>query len=495
MARLRTSILTNYAGQVWTALMGVVFVPLYIQKLGMEAFGLVGLMLSVQSISSLLDLGMGGVLNRELARRAHSTNASSARNLVRTFEWLVWPIALVIAMTIYFASGPIASHWLRPEHLTPAETASVVAVMGLAVALQWPSSFYSNGLSGLEQQPVMNLISASFATLRGAGVLAVLYWVSPTVLAFMWWYAAIGACQSLVSAATMWNLLPGSDQPARFAANELSAAGRFASGLFVITASSVAVTQMDRLVLSAMRPLAEVGYFSLALSIASGMARMIQPMFNALYPRFSRLVATNDRTGLGELYHVSNQCLAVVTAAVSAVLIAFSRDVIYFWTGDANVAAIAAGPMALLVGGTALNGLLNLPYALQLAHGWTSLAIGANLTALVLGIPFCIWVIGQYGVVGAATFWLLTNIGYVAMCIPLMHRRLLPGHLRDWYLRDALPPFAVATGLVIAARQFFPLLPRDLSGISILALISGVTLLATAAATPATRRMAMARAG
>ena len=473
------------------ALMGLVFIPLYVKLLGMEAFGLVGLMLSIQALSMLFDLGMGGVLNRELARRAHNADAANTLgDLVRTFEWLVWPIALVIAVAIGLASNPLANHWLHPAHLTRAETAHAIAIMGLAVALQWPSSFYSNGLSGLERQPMLNLLNAGFATLRGAGVLVVLYWVSPTVAAFMWWYAAMGACQSLVSATVLWRLLPtDADRRAQFRSEELRAAGRFAGGLVAITALSVTVTQLDRIVLSAMRPLVELGYFSLALSVAAGMGRMIQPMFNALYPRYSRLVALGEQEALTRLYHLSNQYLGVVVAAISAVLIVFSKDVIYLWTGDAATAAKLAVPLSILVAGTALNGLMNLPYALQLAHGWTRLTVGANLVALILGVPFSIWAVGHYGIVGAACLWFAINFGFVAIAIPLMHRRLMRGEMTKWYLKDMLPPFVAAAAVVVFSRWLIPALPRNMQGIQELIVISGITLCTAAIASPGVRTM------
>lgn len=472
-------------------LMGVAFVPLYIRVLGMEAFGLVGLMLSIQALSMLLDLGMGGALNRELARRAHNADmAGTIGNLVRTFEWLVWPAALAIAIAIWLASGPLANHWLHPVRLTRAETAHAIAIMGLAVALQWPSGFYSNGLSGLERQPVLNLINASFATLRGAGVLAVLYWVSPTIAAFMWWYAAMGACQSLVSATVLWRLLPsGTHRHPRFHPEELRATGRFAGGLVAITALSVAVTQLDRIVLSAMRPLVELGYFSLAFSVAAGMGRMIQPMFNALYPRYSKLVSLGEDKALTHLYHLSNQYLAVMVAAISVVLMVFSRDVLYLWTGDTATAAKVAVPLSILVAGTALNGLMNLPYALQLAHGWTRLTAGANLVALILGIPFCIWAVGHYGIVGAACLWLGINLGFVAIGVPLMHLRVMRGEMSKWYLQDMLPPFIVAVVAGVLMRWLIPALSRNLQGILELILISGITLCATTLASPATRSL------
>lgn len=495
MPVLQKNILANYAGQAWMALMGVVFVPLYIRQLGMEGFGLVGLMLSIQALSMLLDLGMGGALNRELARRAHDPIAArTVGNLVRTLEWLVWPIALVVAITLWFSSGPIADHWLHPQHLTRAETAHAIGIMGLAVALQWPSSFYANGLSGLERQPVLNLINAGFATLRGAGVLGVLLWISPTITAFMWWYAAVGAVQSAVSAIVLWHYLPGVRHQRRyFLAAELRSTGRFAGGLMIIMALSIAVTQLDRVVLSALRPLEELGYFSLALSVAAGMGRMVQPMFNALYPRYSKMVSQGEEQALVQLYHLTNQYLAVVVAAISAVLMIFAKDVLYLWTGDAQMAAKVAKPLAILVAGTALNGLMNLPYALQLAHGWTRLTVGANLVALIVGIPLCIWAVGHYDIVGAAFLWFAINLGFVVIVIPLMHRRLMRGGTVRWYLRDVMPPFIAAGAVGILSRWMLPTLSRDVQGVSQLFLISSLTLVCAALTSPAARSLAKQR--
>jgi O-antigen/teichoic acid export membrane protein len=497
MPVLRTNILANYAGQIWMALMGVVFIPMYIRLLGMEAFGLVGLMLSIQALSMLFDLGMGGALNRELARRVHDTRLShTLGDLVRTFEWLVWPIALIIVGAISLASGPLANHWLHPEQLSRAATAHAIAIMGLAVALQWPSSFYANGLSGLERQPVLNLINAGFATLRGAGVLLVLYWVSPTINAFMWWYAAMGACQSLVSAATLWQLLPADPhRQATFRAAELRAAGRFAGGLVAIMALAVMVTQLDRVVISAMLPLAELGYFSLAMSVAAGMGRMIQPMFNALYPRYSRLVSLGQQDALTHLYHLSNQCLVVVVAAVAAVLMVLGRDVLYLWTGDAATAAKLALPLSILVAGTALNGLMTLPYAMQLANGWTRLTAGSNLLALVLGIPFCIWAVEHQGIAGAAWLWFATNLGFVTISIPLMHRRLLRGEMTRWCIRDVLPPAMSAAAAVLLAVGLLPTVSRTLDGIALLAMVSVSALVAAALGAPLVRAMLLRQLG
>ena len=229
-----------------------------------------------------------------------------------------------------------------------------------------------------------------------------LYGIGTTVDVFFWWHAVVVLCQSLVCAVVLWKHLPKYDFAPKFNAAELHDARAFAGGLFAINILAIGLTQIDRFTLSALRPLEELGYYSVALSIAAGLGRMVQPMFNALYPRFSRLVANQDSGELCRLYHLSSQCLAVVVAAVSLVLIVFASDVIYLWTGDHALATKVALPLSILVAGTALNGLMNLPYAMQLANGWTRFARNLNLVALFLGIPFCLWATSFYGMAGAA---------------------------------------------------------------------------------------------
>lgn len=490
MAALRRNILTNYLGQIWMAAMAVIFLPHYLRILGGEAFGLVGLMLSFQAILQLFDFGIGGATNRHLARSAHNPNLSdSSRDLVRTSEVVIWLLAAAIALLMWLTSGLLAKHWLHLRGITPGEAGAAIATMGLAIALLWPSTFYANCLSGLELQPQLNAILAVFATLRYAGVLPVL-WVLPSLEAFLSWHALVGAVQSLVSAWTVWRYLPPGRRPVRLTRENWRGSSRFAGGLFVIGVLALGVSQVDRLVLTSLRPLEEMGYYTLALSMAAGLGRMVQPMFNALYPRFSRLVAQQDTVGLLALYHLSSQYLAVVIAAVAAVLMVFAHEVLFLWTGDGALSAKLAPVLQLLVLGSALNGLMNIPYALQLAHGWTRLAAWLNAASLAMAVPVCLLAVDRYGMSAAALPWLLANLVSVMIGIPLMHRRLLPGQALRWYLQDNLPPLLVGVGVALALHALLPPLAHNWAGLVSLGFAGGATLLVCALSAPAVRTSA-----
>ena len=465
MAALRVNIIANYMGQVWLAIMGIIFMPIYMKLLGVEAFGLVGVMLSFQAIFQLFDFGIGGTVNRELSRYAHKTDSiAHIQDLVRSSEIFIWGIAAFIALALWSVSSFVANYWLNLESVSSSQAKTAVALMGVAIALLWPSTFYTNCLSGLEKQPQMNVAQIIFTTLRYAGVLPVL-WYSANIEAFLSWYALIGVLQSIVTCFMVWHYLPNCPKKARFKIQTLKNTRKFSGGLFVIGVLALGVSQIDRIFLTSLRPLEEIGYYTLALSVAAGLGRIVQPMFNAVYPRFSRLVAQKNQEELETLYHLSSQYLAIVIAAVTSVLVFFAYDVLFLWTGDAALASKIAPPMQLLVIGSALNGLVNIPYALQLAHGWTRLAVGLNAVSLLLGIPVCFWAVQEYGMLGATFPWLLSNFLSVIIGIPLMHQRLLYGQAFRWFLKDNFPPLFVGILCALVISRLPIELERSLVGL------------------------------
>jgi O-antigen/teichoic acid export membrane protein len=122
----------------------------------------------------------------------------------------------------------------------------------------------------------------------------------------------------------------------------------------------------------------------------------------------------------------------------------FSQDILLLWTGNPVIAEKAHWIVSLLTIGTSLNGLMNVPYALQLAYGWTKLALYINIVAIALLIPSLFYLTGKYGSIGAASVWAILNSGYVLIGIRFMHLILLKGELTRWYFQDILRPLAGA---------------------------------------------------
>lgn len=490
MSLVRKNTTANFLGQVWTGVVGLIFVPVYIRCMGVEAYGIIGFFVVLQSLFAILDLGLSATLNRELAvRSVNNSAAQSTRDLMRTLEWIFGCSAAFIVLGVWLLSYPLAAHWLNPGQLTTDQTAQALLLLGMAAAIQWPVSLYTGGLSGLQQQVQLNFLAATFATIRAVGAALILLYVSPTIEAFLWWQIFVGLFHTAFFARAVWGRLPVGDRRSSFSAHEIRGIRSFAGGIAGTAIVVFLLTQTDRIVLSRLLPLAEFGAYVLAASVAAMLLRFVHPISNAVSPQFNRLVAAGDSEQLIRFYHHTNQIVASVVLPIAAVLAVFSIDILRVWTSDPALSAAAGPALAILVVGTALNGLMTLPYAMQLAFAWTRLGFWMNVASLIFVVP-AVWFLGvKYGGIGAAMAWLLLNLAYVTIAIPLMHRRILQHEMRRWYLIDILPALLASALVAVAWRLVVPVIPGGLSGVALLALIATTTLAAAVATSAGPRRM------
>jgi O-antigen/teichoic acid export membrane protein len=161
--------------------------------------------------------------------------------------------------------------------------------------------------------------------------------------------------------------------------------------------------------------------------------------------------------------------MAVIILPAAALLSLFSFDILRLWTRSNEAAHNAAPILSVLVIGSALNALLYLPYALQLAYGWTRLSLFWGFVSMAIFVPAMLPMTRHFGTVGAATVWAALNILSIFVVVPIMHRRLLPGEAWGYFCDVGLP---LACALLTAAlgRIIFPNIS---STVMTLAVLSG----------------------
>ena len=488
MSTVKKNIVANFMGNTWNALMSLAFIPLYIKFMGVEAYGVVGVYVALQAIFSLLDMGLSTTLSREMARlSALQDKAQEMRTLLRTLEVVYWGVSLAIGIIIVVFAPLIAHHWVQPGHLTPDTIQQAIMIMGLVMVLQFPFTLYSGGLIGLQHQVLLNGITATMTTLRGAGVVIVLWLISPTVQAFFGWQVFISAMQTFLVTMFLWRRLPHRNERARFDKGLFRGIWRFAAGVSGITLTSVVLTNMDKIVLSKFLSLETFGYYTLASAVAINLLRVVAPFNMAVSPRFVQFLTQDNQEQLKLLYHRSCQFVSVLVLPAAIVVAFFSKEILLLWTQNPTIAEHTHLVLSILIVGTALNGLMNMPYSLQIASGWTSLAFYINLGFLIILIPTLIVMVSNFGAVGAATLWAVLNAGYVLIGIQLMHRRLIPSEKWRWYLEDVSIPFLGALATAGLVRWFVDgPLSQGAMLVTVIAL-SILTLLVSAIMTPQTR--------
>src|SRR6266852_9503592 len=175
MSIVRRNIIANVAGRGWAAVL------------------------------SLLDLGLGTALNRQFAQYSmQSGKAQEMRDLLRTLEIIYWVIGIAIGVTMAALAPAIAAYWLKPQQLSVETATQALAMMGIAIAFQWPRALYSGGLMGLQSQVAFNLLSSITGTVNNLGAVLILWLISPTIQAYVAWFMAISLVDTLLTGLLLW---------------------------------------------------------------------------------------------------------------------------------------------------------------------------------------------------------------------------------------------------------------------------------------------------
>ncbi len=445
--KLGHNLLAGLANSIWSALVGLAVVPFYLKYLGIEAYGLIGFFATTQAVLSLLDLGMAPTINREVARCSASGSLQEAGKLLHTLAVVYWSMAAMIALLVVLLAPWIAEYWLQSKHVSQQTISHAIMLMGLVVACRWPIGLYQGALNGAQRLTVSSGINMVMATVGSLGTVAVLAFVSPTIEAFFIWQACVGLVYAITMRLAAWRVI-GRMRGTRFEVNELKTIWRFSVGMSGVAVSGIVLMQLDKVLLSKILSLEDFGRYALAGVVASGLYILLTPTFNVIYPRLSALIVTNETEKLINLYRSGTRLLLAALFPIASAAAVFAEEILLLWTGNPSLASSTAPVVSLFLIGTALNGAMHFPYALQLAYGMTRLPLMINAILVVVMIPTTILLAFKYGAVGGAAAWAILNSIYLLIGTWLTHRLLLKGIGLTWLLFDVGMPLVISMLIV-----------------------------------------------
>ncbi|MEO6329140.1 MAG: oligosaccharide flippase family protein [Ginsengibacter sp.] len=463
MSSIKRNIAANLIGKIWAASIAILLIPQYIKYLGIESYGLIGFYSTLSGSLAVLDLGLSITLNRELAKlKSEKRSIKDLRDLTFSLERIYWLIGIIICLSIVALAGFIAHHWVNVERL-PLDTVNrSVMLMGAVFAFQWPISLYSGGLTGLDKQLFNNAITVVMVTLRAAGVILILKFVSPTLQAFFLWQAAISFLYVITLRWGLWNKMPTHSNRPVFSKVQIKVIWRFAAGMTGISFITFFITQVDKIILSKILSLSQFGYYTLAFTIANSVSLIVQPISLTFFPQFTHFVATNSENELKALYHQACRLMSALIFPVCFVLLFFTKDILNIWTKNSLTSENTYRMAQILIVGSIFNSLMVMPFNLLLANGRTKFTIYQNTIAAIILVPLLFIWTNLYGAIGATFVWIAVNAGYVFISQPIMHRTLLKNELKRWYINDSLlqmmPSLITIVSIKLGLQYFFPAL-------------------------------------
>lgn len=391
------NIIANYFGRFWSILSNFLFIPLYINILGFQNYTVISFTLVVAGLMAILDSGLTATLSREFSRQDHSLEYK--QKVFRSLESIYIIVAIIIIIAIHFSSPYIIQYGIKDVHVHNLDL--YIKILSFDVGFQMLLKFYMGGLLGLEKQIKANFLQVLYGFLRN-GVVVLFIYFYPNLEYFLIWRAVVSIIFAIVFRFALSKNLNGTYYIFHFRIEKkiIQKIWKFAGGMLLISLVAGINTQLDKIIITKLISLESLGYYTLAVSLGMSIVVLVNPIATAVLPRFTALFSTNNILGASELYKNLSITVSVLLFTVSSLVIVFSKDLVWVWTGKLNLAIKTELLLKIICFGYSMLALQVIPYNISIANGYTKINNYLGLMSILFTIPGY-WIVAQkYGVIG-----------------------------------------------------------------------------------------------
>ena len=467
---IKKNTIANYFGLGYTTIIGIVVLPFYLQYLGAEAYGLVGLFTLMQAWLYLLDIGISPTLGREIAyARGREDGFENFIKLLRSFEIIFFILACLVVVLIILSSTWISQNWINAENLNTDTIAYSVSLMSLLIGLRFFASLYRSGINGMEDQVWLSIANIAIVTFKFIGALLLLQFVTNDIRHFFVYQLLIGIIEVVVLVVRFYIIIPGSciGYGIKFSPDSIRKVAPFALSIAYTAGISIAIMQLDKLILSGMLSLSEFAYLSLVALAANGLLQVFSPVMLALLPRMTVLVSKGKDDEMVSLYRNATQFVAVIVFSTAFVMGAYGQSLLYAWTGDWQAANWGKEVLFWFVLGNAIVALNSFQYNLQNAYGDLALHVKGVTISAVIQIPVIYFAATRYGAIGAGMAWFGFRFMWFLLWTPVVHRKFSPNLHLKWLFIDVVPIVIAALVGIFSINIFYEIATESRADIAI----------------------------
>jgi O-antigen/teichoic acid export membrane protein len=457
---LKTNILANYLGTLFSIFAIYFFIPYYIKYLGAEGYGLIMFSTTLQAIIFLLDAGFSSSVRRELSIGVKDEAfVEKAASFVKTLEIFYGIIFLVLIILITFSANSIAHNWFNFKDLSHAEVRNSLILMVIISVFQMQASLYDGALQALEFQVLSNVIKTFLTFFRsGLVIFIIVYYPSPAF--FLFWQLIVVIVFTVIQRFLFFKKLYTYAKNVRNYGQIgfLILKNSLKISLLFLTLSifSAVNLQVDKIIISKLLPIASIGYYNTVYTLGQVLVSVSGPISAALAPQLIRMFSINDFGKVKRLFHKFAKFNIILTTSLGITILMNSLNIITIWTNNIDFTN-RANPLVpfMVVAGLCFAAQI-IPYNLAVANADLKPILIVCIFNLMLSLPAYYWATLHYGIKGTSIVWMFSNIGMMFFNVFFYLRKSLPNSYSKWLLHDFLIPLVIAACITALISMFKP---------------------------------------
>lgn len=370
--------------------------PVYYGKLSPENFAILSIVWSALAISTVMDLGVGRALTRELGAITNESASGNYKSVASSGIVVAGVYSALAALIVQFG---ISKYFdlLDDQYIIEQQT---IAMVALAIFATLASNAFLAIFEGMHRIQLATLIRISFTFFYMAGPAAMLALsvtdeLSDVVLLIaLARLAQLAACILIASRLVVISFAASSYRHVK----DLLANGMW---LTLSNIVSIAMTSSDRFILGYYRSPTDLGNYVIASELIQRGVGVLSIISGSIFPLIAR---AGPLDGHGQRLRVAHLLISVVGISVFFLGFFLINQFLVIWLGRDDVLQIAHLFQIMLVGWLA-SGFGQLYLANIHSMGDTRTPALVHVAEAMFAIPAMIYAIYDHGVYGGAAVW------------------------------------------------------------------------------------------
>ncbi|WP_456380204.1 oligosaccharide flippase family protein [Thiolapillus sp.] len=395
--------LYNLAGNILSYIVLLVTVPLYLDLIGLDRYGILSIIWLLLGYFGFFDFGIGRAVAHKIAG-LRKGDQDGQKDVLWAGLTSSMPLALAGALILYFVLQFVLGRWISMDAALHEESNAAVIWVALSLLPLVLSSVFNGVLLGNRQFLAINVVDVSTRALLQLLPLAAALIVSPDLASLaqaVFWARVLGlaawalACIRMVSGA----LTP------RWRIHLVQSLWKYGGWITLSALVGPLLSGLERFFIGNLQGAAAVTLYAVPFSLIAPVVMLAGSLSMALFPRYASI----GREGSLQLAQRATGAVIVMITPLMVLLAFLVQPFLAVWISP-EFAQKSMGVAQILVVGFWANSLAKVFHTQLQGEGKPHVVAWVHLAEL---IPFLILLsvlTHQWGISGAAMAWTIRTV-------------------------------------------------------------------------------------
>jgi O-antigen/teichoic acid export membrane protein len=339
--------------------------PFLLRHLGTAGFGVWAVLLSLNGLTALADLGVVGTLTKHVSQHYTHRDYVSLSRVVNAGILMFSVIAVVCVLTVNLSSGFLISVFFGRSSIPVQQLQHLIRLLSVAIALNLLAFPFASVISGLQRLDLTNLLWALSAIIT-AVLAAIFVELGKGITGLVDAIVLTSGILFLLNVVLAWSLLPQLRiKPGLIRVKDIKALSAFSLKVYIVQITASVYIHTEKLLLAHFAGPTPVGWYEIASDLAMKIKNAPALLMTPLMPAAAELEARGDDARTSQLYYRAHKYLAFIGIAMFTVVGLLAHRFIELWLGPGfsataralivltgvQIANLAGGPALLILVG------------------------------------------------------------------------------------------------------------------------------------------------